>query len=64
MNKELFNHLEETAKRLNNSLDKESQRYLDRCIRERRLDGTLEILKNFKYCLIFIFCFKVFIWTM
>ena len=41
MNKELFNHLEETAKLLNTSLDKESQRYLDRCIRERRLDGII-----------------------
>jgi hypothetical protein len=43
MNKELFTLLEATAKELNNTLDKESQRYLDRCIKERRLDGDISM---------------------
>ena len=40
MNRDLFVTLEATAKNLNNTLDNESQRYLDRCIKERRLDGN------------------------
>ena len=39
MNKDLFNVLEATRKALKGKLDKESQRYLDHCILERRLDG-------------------------
>ena len=40
MNKELFTVLEATSKALTKTLDTESQRYLDRCITERRLDGA------------------------
>jgi len=66
MNKELFTLLEATAKELNNTLDKESQRYLDRCIKERRLDGAiLMTLANLNFIAFLIFSslnFKASIW--
>ena len=40
MNKELFDVLELTKKQLDGTLDSESQRYLDRSILERKLDGN------------------------
>jgi hypothetical protein len=39
MNKELFDVMELTRNALSGKLDNESQRYLDRSILERRLDG-------------------------
>jgi len=40
MNKDLFDVMEITRNALNGKLDNESQRYLDRSILERRLDGN------------------------
>ena len=39
MNKKLFDLMEETRKNLDGKLDKESQKYLDTSILERKLDG-------------------------
>ena len=39
MNKNLFETLVQTEKNLNGKIDKESQRYLDKTIKERKLDG-------------------------
>jgi Zn-dependent oligopeptidase len=39
MNKQIFDLMEETRKNLNGNLDSESERYLDRSILERKLDG-------------------------
>jgi hypothetical protein len=39
MNKELFDVIEQTRNNLNGKVDRESQRYLDKTILERRLDG-------------------------
>ena len=46
MNKDLFTVLEATSKAVHNTLDADSQRYLDRCIMERRLDGQKEYYKK------------------
>ena len=40
MNKDLFDVMELARRALNGKLDSESQRYLDRSILERRLDGN------------------------
>ncbi len=53
MNKDLFDIMEITKNALNGKLDNESQRYLDRSILERRLDGMLNIFN--------VFCKKYFI---
>ena len=47
MNKDLFDIMEITRNALNGKLDNESQRYLDRSILERRLDGNLNLLNVF-----------------
>ena len=39
MNKKLFDLMEETRKNIDGKLDKESQKYLDTSILERKLDG-------------------------
>ncbi len=39
MNKDLYNVLEATQNSLNGKLDAESQRYIDKHILERKLDG-------------------------
>ena len=60
MNKPLFDVIEETRKNLDKQLDKESERYLDRTILERKLDGkhTKQInkkhlnAKNINFCLV------------
>jgi hypothetical protein len=44
MNKELYDVLEATKEALNGQLDQESQRYVDRQILERKLDGKIKIL--------------------
>ena len=44
MNKKMFDLFEETRKNLDGKLDAESQRYLDRSILERKLDGNLIII--------------------
>ena len=42
MNKELFDVIEQTRHNLNGKIDRESQRYLDKTILERRLDGEID----------------------
>ena len=39
MNKELYDVLEETQRNLTGKVDTESQRYIDKLILERKLDG-------------------------
>ena len=46
MNKELFDVMEITRDSLSGKLDSESQRYLDRSILERRLDGDFPLLNS------------------
>ncbi len=46
MNKELFDVLELTKKQLDGKIDSESQRYLDRSIQERKLDGNSIFFSN------------------
>ena len=46
MNKNLFETLVQTEKNLNGKIDKESQRYLDKTIKERKLDGWIKIWKK------------------
>lgn len=59
MNKELFDVIEQTRNNLNGKVDRESQRYLDKTILERRLDGKpdetfkMKIRTLFDACKIF-----------
>lgn len=43
MNKELFNTLEATRTALDGQLDKESLKFLDKSILERKLDGIFNL---------------------
>ena len=48
MNKELFDVIEQTRNNLNGKVDREAQRYLDKTILERRLDGEFTFYNKIK----------------